>query len=76
MSDDTGTIVTDCREWAIRCYDRDGNLFTGRSFVTEREALESGKRLTQCNGADWWLVSRMRVVQVTTFPWENTDTTY
>lgn len=62
-------IVTDCHEWAIQCHDRDGNLFTGRPFVTEREARESGDRLTRINGAEWWLVSRRRIVTVETFPW-------
>lgn len=70
------TIETDLTEWAIQCHTRDGDLHTGRHFTTEREAIESGERLERINGAQWWLVSRRRVVTVETSPWVKTEIPY
>lgn len=69
QSTENDVLVTDCHEWAIQCYDRDGGLFTGRSFATRRGAEESGDRLTKINGAEWWLITRRREVTVETSPW-------
>ena len=63
-------IVTGVTEWAIRCRTRDGDQFTGRAFITDREAIASGERLARINGVEWWLVTRRRKVTVETSEWE------
>lgn len=63
-------IDTEVTEWAIQCHTRTGSLHTGRAFTTRAEAERSGQRLADINGADWWLISRLREVTVITTPWE------
>ena len=62
-------LTTGVTEWAIRCLTSDGDTYTGTAFTSRTKAEDSGARLTQINGAEWWLVSRTRVVTVETSPW-------
>lgn len=50
--------AAEATEWAVQCHTSDSKLHTGRPFPTREQAEESGARLTQINGAEWWVVSR------------------
>jgi hypothetical protein len=69
MSAETDVINTSLTEWAVQCVTRDGNLYTGRPMTSRKDAQESGERLTRISVAEWWLVTRRRVVTVETSPW-------
>lgn len=71
---ETETFTTHVDEFAVRCLTRDGELYTGNPRTSLREAVASGERLERINGADWWVVTRRRVVTVETSPWTNPTT--
>lgn len=66
---ESDAITTHCDEWAIQCHTRDGDLYTGRAHTRKSEAMASGQRLERINGAEWWIVTRRRIVTVETSPW-------
>lgn len=65
----TETTTTNVTEWAVQCHTRDGKLYTGWAFTNRDDAVKSGERLGNINGASWWLVVRHRVVTMETSPW-------
>lgn len=62
-------IDTEITEWAIQCFTRDGDVYTGSAYTTRNAAEASGERLARINGAEWWLITRRRAVTVRTSPW-------
>ena len=69
QSAENDAFTTDLIEWAVQCLTRDGDTYTGKGHISRKEAQASGERLERINGAQWWLVSRRRVVTVETSPW-------